>query len=105
MSEHSPGIPDTSIVYAVQYQDATSKAEDWFEMTGRDHNERYRNPSDNGSSHETTSMAEAVDTAEALATRRAYPQDPSKYYYTPVTRARIVVRVHTGHVAAVYEAR
>lgn len=104
MSEHSPETPDTSIAYAVQYQDLDSKPDDWFDMTGRDHNKPYNNPSDGGSCYETTSLDEAVDTAEALASRRAYPKDPQSRYYRRVARTRIVVRVYTGHVAAVYEA-
>lgn len=104
MSEKNPTTPDTSIVYAVQYQTVESKDDDWYEMSGRDHNQPYEHPPIGGSSYETSDMDEAVDTAVALSTRRAHPKDPRGPYYRRVTRSRVVVRVYTGHVAAVYEA-
>lgn len=104
MSESTPEKPDTTILYEVQYRTDASKPGEWFVMDGRDHNEKYRKPGGSLGS-ETTSMDEAVDTAEALATRRAYPHDPTTRFYRRVTASRVIVRVYTGHVAAVYEAR
>lgn len=101
----SPEKPDTSIVYEVQYQDADSKPNDWFVMDGSDHDQNYCHQDEGNLSSETSSLDEAVDTAEALATGRAYPKDPESRYYRRVLRSRLIVRVYTGHVAAVYEAR
>lgn len=105
MSESSPEKPDTSIVYEVQYRTAESKPGEWFVMDGQDHNEKYLNPGDGSLTSETTSMDEAVYTAQALANRGAYPQDPTSRHYRRVTASRVVIRMYTGHVAAVYEAR
>lgn len=94
--------PDTTFAYAVQYQTDKSKPGDWFEMTGRDHGQPYQHVADNGLTSETASMEEALDTAGALYTRRAYPCDPEAYYYRPVLASRVVTRVYTGHVTAVF---
>lgn len=99
-----PAPADAAIVYAVQYQDATSKTEnDWYVMSGRDHNEKFRNPGDGYD--ETTSMDEAVEIAEALVNRRSFPKDPKSRYYRRVTRSRVITRVTVGQVSATYEAR
>jgi hypothetical protein len=92
--------PTTTIAYEVHYQEADRP--DWFIMTGRDHNEHYRHPSDSPSAHETTSLDEATDTAEALVAHRAFPHDPKSPYYRRVVAARVITRVYTGAVSAVY---
>lgn len=96
--------PDTTFAYAVQYQTEESKPGEWFEMTGRDHTQPYQHVADSGPAYETTSMEEALDTAEALYTRRAYPCDRMAYYYRPVIASRVITRVCTGHVSAVFGA-
>lgn len=105
MSEHSPEKPDTSISYGVQYRTVDAPDGDWREMSGRNWNEPFQHPAAAGSTYETTSLDEAVEIAEALVSRISHPQDPKSRHYRRVTGSRVIVRVYTGHVAAVYTAR
>jgi hypothetical protein len=95
--------PETSITYGVQYQTVESGSADWFEMTGRNWDERrFRHDADSGSTSETTSMDEAVEIAEALVTGRSYPSNPRARHHRTVVASRVVIRIHTGQIAAVY---
>lgn len=91
-----------TITYAVHYRTVDSKDDDWFVMTGRNHNERYRHAVANSSGWETSSMLEAIDTAEALFNQLAFPGDPTAYHHRRVTDSRVVTMVSVGQVTAVY---
>jgi hypothetical protein len=91
--------PSTDITYQVHYQPKGKT--DWYVMTGRDHDERYRNGVVGGV-NETASMDEAVETAEALVRGLSHPKDPEGPYRTLVTAACVITIIRASQVSAVY---
>jgi hypothetical protein len=90
------------LAYEVQFQDTGSKEGEWWTMTGRTYNERYRHPGHSNSTHETASMDEAVEIAEALVRGISHPTDPHGQYHRHVVAAQVVTRLYFGTVTAVY---
>jgi hypothetical protein len=97
----SSGDHGVTFTYAVWYQEAGSVADDWYVMTGRDWKERYRHEAEEGN-WETADMQEADDTAQALATGRAHPHDPTGRTYKKVVAAQVITIVRASKVTAVY---
>lgn len=92
-------LNSTALTYQVQYQEAGNS--DWYIMTRRNHDERYRTESDKGM-HEVTSLDEALDTAQALAKGYASPAKPGSCYWRRIVAAQVVTIVRVGQVSAVY---
>lgn len=87
------------VTYQVQYQRVGK--DDWFVMTCRNHDERFRSEVEH-SMHELTDLDEAIDTAQALANGYAHPDKRDAYYWQPILAARVVTIVRMSVVSATY---
>lgn len=92
-------LNSTSLTYQVQYQEAGKP--NWFVMTRRNHDEKYRTESREGL-HELTSLDEALDTAMALTNGYANPHKPGSRYWRRIVAARVITIVRASQVSAVY---